>query len=460
MLFYEYPFLFVFLPLVLAGYYALPAEQRKARLGWLLVASCVFYATSSWVFLPLLLASVCVDYLAGARISASESPNTRKAWLLASLVFNLGALAFFKYAGLITHTLREVFGPGVPLITAPLPVGISFYTFQSMSYTIDVYRGRVERSRSLVSFAAYVTLFPQLIAGPIVRYSQLHTQLEQPDANLTRFAEGVQLFVVGLAKKLLLADTLAALAAPLFAQEQPGLLSAWAAMFLFAGQIYWDFSGYTDMAIGLGRMLGFEFPLNFDSPYQATSFRDFWRRWHISLSTWLRDYLYVPLGGNRKGAGRTYFNLAVTMLLGGLWHGASWNFVLWGAAHGLLLASERWLGERNPLLRLPEAAQRAVVLMIVVVVWVPFKFERLDQTLAWLRAMFLGQGGLGAPSLWVGAGVLGFLALVWGAPNSNGLRLDPTRRRRQAACTIALLLLALWVGYGRADTPPFLYFRF
>ncbi|MGE0706413.1 MAG: MBOAT family protein [Planctomycetota bacterium] len=458
MLFYEFPFIFVFLPLVLLGSRALGGQQR---LAWLFAASLAFYATSSLGFLPLLLLSTLVDFVAGGRIAAaSDSPRARKGWLLVSLCFNLGTLAFFKYAGLITHTLRDLFGPGVPLIQASLPVGISFYTFQSMSYTIDVYRGEVTRARSFLHFAGYVTLFPQLIAGPIVRYSQLEAQLDQPHLDAARFADGVQLFVVGLAKKLLLADVLAAVAAPLFAQAQPGLLTAWAAMLLYAGQIYWDFSGYSDMAIGLGRMLGYEFQVNFDSPYQATSFRDFWRRWHISLSTWLRDYLYIPLGGNRHGPGRTYLALTLTMLLGGLWHGASWNFVLWGAAHGLLLAGERALGERNPLLRLAPPLQRVVVLLVVTLVWVPFKLEGLPRALAWWRAMLTGVHGLGAPSALVGAAVSAFLALTWLAPNSNGLRLEPARWRRQAAWSATLLVLALWVGYGRVETPPFLYFRF
>lgn len=460
MLFYEYPFLFAFLPLTLLGYYALPAGRVRARLAWLFVASCAFYAASSWVFLPLLLLSVTVDYVAGGRIAASESTRRRRAWLLVSLVVNLGALGFFKYSGLVTRTLQAAFGEQVPVLEAALPIGISFYTFQSMSYTIDVHRGRVQRARSPLHFAAFVTLFPQLIAGPIVRYAELEEQLRRPSPTAARFADGVSLFVVGLAKKLLLADTLASLAAPLFAQSEPGMLSAWASMLLFAGQIYWDFSGYSDMAIGLGRMFGFELPVNFDSPYKATSFRDFWRRWHISLSSWLRDYLYVPLGGNRRGATRTYLHLAVTMLLGGLWHGASWNFATWGAAHGLLLAGERALGERNPLLGWPTLARQAFVFVTVTVVWVPFRFEHADQAAGWLRAMFLGEGGLGAPAPIVGAAVLALVVALWATPNSNGLRVGAAGWRRHAIVTVTLLVLALWVGYGRTDTPPFLYFRF
>ena len=458
MLFYEFPFLFLFLPVVLLGYHAL--QGPRARLGWVFGASCAFYAASSWVFLPLLLLSVGVDYFAAGRIARTDSPRARWRWLLVSLVFNLGSLCAFKYAKFITQLLADSLGPWVPIVDAPLPVGISFYTFQSLSYTVDVYRGKVKPARSLLHFAAYVTLFPQLIAGPIVRYSDLEESLERPSPEAVRSAEGIQLFVRGLAKKLILADTCAHLAQPLFDLADPGFAQAWGSMLLFAGQIYWDFSGYSDMAIGLGRLFGFEFPRNFDSPYQACTFSDFWRRWHISLSTWLRDYLYVPLGGSRRGAGRTYLNLGLTMLLGGLWHGASWNFVLWGAAHGALLALERALGERNPLLRLPAAAQRAFVFLVVVAVWVPFRFEGLAQTSTWLQAMFLGGGGLGSLGALPAAACVACVSLAWFTPNTNGLRLDPSRWGRQAALTAALFVLSLAVGYGRVDVPPFLYFRF
>lgn len=458
MLFYEFPFLFFFLPLVLLGCGVF--RGARGRLAWLLGASCAFYAASSWSFLPLLLLSTGVDYFAAGRIARCATPAAGKRWLLLSQAFNLGSLGAFKYAGLATGLLRDLFGEGIPLIDAPLPVGISFYTFQSMSYTIDVYRGKVRPARSLLHFAAYVTLFPQLIAGPIVRYSDLEASLERPSVDALRFAEGLQLLVRGLVKKLVFADTLALLAKPLFGVEHPGFCEAWGSMLLFAGQIYWDFSGYSDMAIGLGRLLGFEFPINFDSPYKALSFSEFWRRWHITLSTWLRDYLYIPLGGNQRGESRTYLNLGLTMLLGGLWHGASWNFVLWGAAHGSLLAVERALGARNPLLRLPDPLRRAAIFAAVVAVWVPFKFERLDQTATWLQAMFLGGGGWGSLGLLPALACLGFLALVWGTPNTNGLRLEPARWGRQALLTLALFALSLWVGYGRAETPPFLYFRF
>ena len=453
MLFYDYTFLWVFLPCVLAVYYGLPARMRN---GWLFVASCGFYAAASLSFLPLLLTSIAVDYLAGDRLARAREGAHRKVWLVLSVAVNLGILAWFKYGGFLTLSVRSLFDTeGIPLIEVALPIGISFYTFQSMSYTIDLYRGRVERVRSIIDFAAYVTMFPQLIAGPIVRFSHLHEQLREREHDTDRFASGMFMFVVGLGKKLLVADTFAALAAPLFAQSQPGFVDAWIGMLLFAGQIYFDFSGYSDMAIGLGRMFGFELPKNFDAPYRATSFSDFWRRWHITLSSWLRDYLYIPLGGNRRGSVRTLVNLAITMLLGGLWHGASWNFVLWGGLHGLLLGAERVL--RDVLPAPPLAVRRAVVFVAVVLVWTPFKLETFPETLVWWSAM-VGFAGVGMATLPQALGVAAFLALVWLPPLIDAER--PRFGSRQLAAVAVLFVAAIAVGYGRLDPSPFLYFRF
>jgi alginate O-acetyltransferase complex protein AlgI len=346
----------------------------------------------------------------------------------------------------------------VPLIQAALPVGISFYTFQSMSYTIDVYRREVTPARSFVDFATFVALFPQLIAGPIVRYSVVADQLVQRRHEPNRIASGLAIFSLGLAKKLLVADTLALEADPIFARGSPGILDAWGSMLLYAGQIYFDFSGYSDMAIGLGRLFGFELPVNFAAPYRARSFSDFWRRWHITLSTWLRDYLYVPLGGNRRGRGRTYLNLLLTMMLGGLWHGASWNFLLWGTGHGLLLAIERALGPKNPLLRLPGWLQSSIVFGLVVLLWVPFRLDSPAAVGVWLSAMLLGAGGLGhlEPTAVLAIALFVVLALV----PKPGLEWRFQPNGRGLAVTTGLFLAALLVGYGRLSTSPFLYFRF
>jgi len=439
------------------------AERNAARRKfWLLAASYIFYAAWDWRFLSLIALSTAVDFIAGRAIQSSEDSKRRRALLIASLVVNLGVLGFFKYFNFFVESASALLAPmGLTeadrALSIVLPVGISFYTFQSMSYTIDIYRGRVAPAQRFFDFAAFVSLFPQLIAGPIVRFSHLGPQLVNRVHELPRFSRGLFLFVVGMAKKILVADTLALLAAPLFAQEEPSFVSSWVSMFLFAGQIYFDFSGYSDMAIGLGNMLGFEFPWNFRSPYKAVSFSDFWRRWHISLSTWLRDYLYIPLGGNRRSVPRTYINLFATMLIGGLWHGASWNFVLWGAAHGSFLGLER-LAKGFGIPAPPLPIRRLLIFLGVTLAWVPFKFETFAQTTHWLGSM-LGLGGsLGSIDIWQSAGLIAFFCLIWGFKNTAEwkIRLEPA----QAAFGCLLFLFTLLVAYGRVEISPFLYFRF
>lgn len=455
MLFHQFAFLFMFLPAVLAGDRLLQARVR-ARGVWLLVASVTFYVSGSMEFLPILAGTIVVDYVVGGRIAASGDPKVRRRWLWCSIVSNLGVLVLFKYAAFLTGSLRTVLGERIPLIALPLPVGISFYTFQSMSYTIDIYRHRVRPARSLGEFATFVTLFPQLIAGPIVRWADLRDQMVSRDDSSDRFAWGILILVVGLGKKVILADTFAAAAAPIFASHDLGMVAAWTAMVLYAGQIYFDFSGYSDMAVGLGAMLGFSFPRNFNSPYRATSFSDFWRRWHITLSNWLRDYLYIPLGGNRNGALRTYANLVATMLIGGLWHGASWNFVVWGAIHGTALALERLLGD--PLQRVPAWCRRVVVVAVVTLAWVPFRSEDLAETVTLWRSMF-GFHGLGSVSAYPLIAALAAMGVASLTVNSGGWRHDHFDARKLAFAVI-VLVGSVCLGYGRLDVSPFLYFRF
>ena len=455
MLFHEWTFLFVFLPLVFAAVHTLNATRHN---GLLLFASCVFYAISGIAFLPLLLLSTVADYVIGGRIARSDDARTRKAWLSLSLFLNLGLLCTFKYIGLITETLASVLSPEViPVVRAALPVGISFFTFQSMSYSIDLYRRQIQPARSLVDFACYVTLFPQLVAGPIVRYAEMETALVRRSLNVQQFAEGCARFIQGLAKKVLLADTAALLADPLLAETAPSLPVAWVGILLFAAQIYFDFSGYSDMAIGIGRCLGFEFPENFHHPYLARSIAGFWRRWHMTLSRWLRDNLYIPLGGNRRGSLMTARNLAITMLLGGLWHGASWNYLIWGGLWGALLGIERVLGDHNPLKKLPAFVQIAVVFFFTLITWVFFRLENLADAMDWTRSMFLGDlnlAGLGLPHLLALAWTYSFVFLF---PRSWT---NPWRIERFTAPILCLVFaLSLVVAYGRVMT-PFLYFRF
>jgi alginate O-acetyltransferase complex protein AlgI len=454
MLFFDYGFLFVFLPIALTVHTILPNRWRNA---WLLVASLFFYSVSSLEFLPILVGTTLFDFFAGNRIAASDRPGARKFWVIASVTLNLGLLGYFKYIAFASSTLRSIFGPVVPPMTAKFPIGISFYVFLSMGYTIDVFRRRVEPARSPIDFATFVTLFPHLIAGPIVRYADLSPQLQNRKFEETRFAAGVAIFVLGLAKKLLIADTLARVADPIFQTALPGFIDAWVSMFLYAGQIYFDFSGYSDMAVGLGRLFGFEFPRNFNSPYCSASFSDFWRRWHITLSAWLRDYLYVPLGGNRRGRIRTYFNLMITMLLGGLWHGASWSFVFWGAGHGSLLAIERALAERIRI-EIPDVLRRIFVFLCVTVLWVPFRLDNVSLVGRWLSAMFLGVHGLGSVTPGAALATALFFALIWlPKPSADGAI---GRGIMTPAAVSFLFVLTLLVGYGRLSSSPFLYFRF
>ncbi len=390
MVFSSHIFVFYFLPLCLALYYLLPNRTRNL---FLTIASYCFYGWWKPWFVTLMMTSTLVDYIAGRVISAEgATPRRRKLALIVSMCTNLGLLGVFKYAMFAQenlNTLMHMFGSdGFSMIRITLPIGISFYTFQTMSYTIDVYRGKADPVRRFVDFSCFVALFPQLIAGPIVRYNTVAIQLAERKHTLERFSSGVSLFILGFAKKILLANPIAIVADAAFAADQPTALAAWFGATAFAFQIYFDFSGYSDMAVGLGRMLGFEFPKNFNSPYKSDSITDFWRRWHISLSTFLRDYLYFPLGGNKAGNRRTYINLAIVMLVGGFWHGAYWQFIVWGAFHGSLLIAERLIGKKSYYAGLPHLARVFLTFVLVVISWVPFRADTMGEALDILGAMF------------------------------------------------------------------------
>ncbi len=467
MVFTSHIFVFYFLPLCLLIYYALP---RPAKNLFLTVASYAFYGWWKPWFVSLMMISTVVDFIAARQISAAgASPRRRKLALIASMVTNLGLLGVFKYAGFFqgnVNWLLESFGStGFNVMEITLPIGISFYTFQTMSYTIDVYQGTAAPVRRFSDFSCFVALFPQLIAGPIVRYNTVAKQLADRRHTLDRFASGVSLFILGFAKKILLANPMGIIADFAFGSDHPGALTAWLGAVAFAFQIYFDFSGYSDMAVGLGRMLGFEFPKNFNAPYQADSITDFWRRWHISLSTFLRDYLYFPLGGNRKGARRTYLNLAIVMLLGGFWHGAYWQFVLWGAYHGALLIGERLIGKKAFYARLPRSIRIAVTFCLVVISWVPFRADNLTEAMQYLGCMF-GLLNNGPAAALAGAEILALPSLLM-----TGICAAFVLFRTQAwdfAAKITwsriLVLLALFglaLGTMCAQSfNPFLYFQF
>lgn len=466
-------FLFAYLPLTLAVYYLMPLRWRNLALFLL---SLVFYGWDKPIYIPVMLFSVTVSYLCGFPIGKYRDRDRHRArvWLVVSLVLNLSVLVFFKYTNFIIENLRLIpplAGVLHPLEWLELPMGISFYTFQIMSYSIDLYRGENETQRSYIAFGTYVALFPQLIAGPIVRYRDVDRQLLSRTHTVDRFASGVRRFAVGFGKKILLGDALAAVYAYLStaADFEFTVLSGWLMVATYTLHIYFDFSGYSDMAIGLGRMFGFEFPENFRYPYMASSITDFWRRWHITLSTWFREYVYIPLGGNRRGRARQYFNLAVVWLLTGLWHGASWNFVLWGLFYLILLVAEKAfllrLLERN---RLTRVLGHIGALLLVGIGWMIFDHTDLGETFRIIGGLFgIGTAGFAAATVsWQALRLLPLLAVSVAAATPYPTRLWNRLTGRRPALTVLepvllVAVLALSVACAvRSDYSPFLYFNF
>ncbi len=457
---------FVLLVVLVGAWLVLARSNRQRKLG-LLAASYYFYAYWDWRFLSLLLLSTVVDFGVGRALARSDSAPRRRALLALSLVCNLGLLGFFKYFNFFVDSLAPLLGQlglRTGTLSIILPVGISFYTFQTLSYTIDVYRRRLKACDDFFDFALFVSFFPQLVAGPIVRAADFLPQLEERrDTSWTRLFEGFRQFVIGLFKKVVVADHLSEIVDPVYANLGAfDGLTVWAAALAYTVQIYCDFSGYSDMAIGVARALGYDLPENFAHPYRALDPSDFWRRWHISLSNWLRDYLYIPLGGNRSGPRRTYINLALTMLLGGLWHGAAWTFVAWGAYHGLALGLHRWWSRDRrggQGWRLPRPLAWLATLLMAVVGWVLFRAPDFATAAAALRAMFLGASGLRwlPPYLWLGLAVIvlghGVKASRWG----RWLELPP--RRLSTPVALFLLLWLVLLFYPRGIT-PFIYFQF
>ena len=394
MVFSSHIFLFYFLPLSLLLYYSMPKRGRNVLLTGV---SYIFYGWSNPLFTLLMFYSTLIDYCCGLVIGLArdDQQRRRRIGLAISIVGNLSLLGFFKYTGFAMENYNRFFTflgvdgfDPVPVLSFLLPLGISFYTFQSMSYTIDVYRKDGECVRNFLDFCCFVSMFPQLVAGPIIRFQEVADQLASRVHSWEKFARGVAFFSLGMAKKVLLANPCGKIADTAFGAGSLHWLDSWFGVVAYSFQIYFDFSGYSDMAIGLGLMFGFVFAKNFDSPYRSASITEFWQRWHISLSTWLREYLYIPLGGNRRGPVRTAVNLAIVMLLGGLWHGASWNFVMWGAIHGLLLGSERLIGRKPFYFRLPKAGRIGVTFVLVLIAWVFFRAETFGGALHYLGSMF------------------------------------------------------------------------
>lgn len=465
MVFSSILFLFIYLPIVLAVYYLAPLRWRNL---WLFVVNFVFYGWGEPVYIVLMLLSICINYVSGRLIGKYREQQRRAhTVLVVNTAVNLALLFFFKYYDLVAETLSLIPGVSIPTLGLALPIGISFYTFQTMSYPIDVYRGDADVQRDFIKFGTFVALFPQLIAGPIVRYKDIADQLDEREHSLDRFASGVERFVVGLGKKVLIANNVGMLwdAYASVPAAELTFVGAWLGAIAFSLQIYFDFSGYSDMAIGLGRMLGFEFLENFNYPYISRSVTEFWRRWHISLGTWFRDYVYIPLGGNRCGLVRQLCNIFVVWALTGFWHGASWTFLFWGVYYAFFLILEKcfllkWLKKA------PKAIGHVYTLLVAASGWVIFQQSSMSQTLVFFRAMY-GFGTAGficSTDLYYLAGfavllVIGIFACV---PLGKTLYSKlPQKAKGLLSPVLILAVLVISTAYLVDSTyNPFLYFRF
>lgn len=467
MVFSSLTFLLFYLPGVLAVYYLVPAKLKNPVL---FVFSLLFYAWGEPIYVGLMIFSTVLDYCCGRAAEAYRGTKKAKAALIVSVTVNLGLLCLFKYTDFLLTTINGVFGLSIPLLNLPLPIGISFYTFQTMSYTIDVYRGDTKAQKNLISFGAYVSLFPQLIAGPIVRYQTIAAQIDHRVHTADLFSSGVKRFVCGLAKKVLLANNIGLLWNTISQTELSGLtvVSAWLGLIAFGFQVYFDFSGYSDMAIGLGRMFGFSFCENFDYPYISASVTEFWRRWHISMGTWFRDYVYIPLGGNRRGVKIQLRNIAIVWLLTGFWHGAAWNYVLWGIFYGLLLMLEKFF-LLEKLKKFPAAVARLYTLLCVLVGWGLFAIEDFSKLGGYFGAMFgAGAGFCDNNTLWQLSSYLPLLGicLVASTPLASKLygwlreKCVPAAMTAADSCGIVCGMLLSTAYLVSGSYNPFLYFRF
>ena len=461
MLFSSIPFLYYFLPAVLITYFLMPKKGKNAVL---LLFSLVFYGWGEPKLLFLMIFTIAVFYLCGLAIGRAEEQRWKKIWLWISVVVSLGLLGLFKYADFFIGSINTVTGMELPLLKLALPVGISFYTFQCLSYTIDVYRGTTQVQKDPIAFGAYVTLFPQLIAGPIVRYVDVAKELKDRTHSWENVSYGLRRFFMGLSKKVILADNFALLIKLFRESTQPSVLFYWMYAVAFALNIYFDFSGYSDMAIGLGRLFGFHFLENFNYPYMSKSITEFWRRWHMSLGSWFRDYVYIPMGGNRVSRGRWIFNILTVWMLTGAWHGAAWNFVLWGLLYAVLLLIEKWV---PALQKLPGILRHGYVLLITILGFLLFNAESISQAGSDIAALF-GFGGLPAitPETWYylrSYGLLFVLGFVGATPvvKLAAQKISETKAGPVLEMLVLAALLLVCTGYlVDGSFSPFLYFRF
>jgi len=461
MLFSSIPFLYYFLPAVLIVYFAVPRNLKNAVL---LLFSLVFYGWGEPKLLALMIFTIAMFFFCGLMIERARDQKGKKFWLVVSVVISLTLLGIFKYADFFIDSFNAVTGLSIPLLRLALPVGISFYTFQSLSYTIDVYRGKVPAQRNPISFGAYVALFPQLIAGPIVRYVDVARELEERQHSREDACLGIRRFLIGFSKKIILADNFALLMKLFRESDEKSVLFYWMYAVAFMLNIYFDFSGYSDMAIGLGRVFGFRFIENFNYPYLSKSVTEFWRRWHMSLGSWFRDYVYIPMGGNRVPKRRWVFNILTVWMLTGLWHGASWNFVLWGLMFAVLLLIEKWV---PALQKLPDILRHGYVLLLVMISFVLFNADTLAQAGSDIAGLF-GFGGVPAlteQTLYYlrSYGLLFLLGFIGSTPvvRDTARRIGETRIGAVLEPLVLILLLLVCTGYlVDGSFSPFLYFRF
>lgn len=468
MVFSSLLFLFKFLPIVLVLYFVLPKSMRNLAL---FAVSLFFYAWGEPVYVVLMIFSTVVDYTHGLLVEKAVSTgHKRRAKMIvaSSMTINLLLLGFFKYSDFIIANINSLFGTAIPLLNLPLPIGISFYTFQTMSYTIDVYRGQAKAQRNIISFGAYVALFPQLIAGPIVQYKTIAKQLNSREETVDGFSSGVSRFMIGLGKKVLIANNVGIIWDNVKALDISSMpvITAWIGIIAFAFQIYFDFSGYSDMAIGLGRMFGFKFNENFDHPYISQTITEFWRRWHISLGTWFREYVYIPLGGNRRGLPMQIRNILIVWALTGIWHGASWNFLAWGLYFGLILTLEKmfllkWLQKAPRILR------HIYTLVLVLVSWAIFAFDDFAGGISYIGAMFSFKNGfINSQTLYILFTSIVLLAIA--AIGSTELPIKTARRLSSAGIGYVIAKNIVFIAIFFLSTAylvdasynPFLYFRF
>lgn len=450
-------FLFIFLPIVLLGYYF---SNDKAKNIWLLLSSIIFYSWGEPKYVIIMLFSIVINYILGIMISRYEHIVIRKSLLFLAVIFDIGILIAFKYTNFIVNNLNSVFKTNIMIKDIALPIGISFFTFQILSYIIDVYRENVKAQKNILKLGLYISFFPQLIAGPIVRYIDIEEQLDKREITLSQTYAGVKRFMLGFTKKVLIADTVAQAADLAYGLQNISGVLAWIGGVAYMLQIYYDFSGYSDMAIGMGKMFGFDFMENFNYPYISKSIKEFWRRWHISLSIWFRDYVYIPLGGSRCSKFETNRNLLIVFALTGIWHGASWNFVFWGLYYGIFLLLERTL-LGNILKKIPVAFQHLYTLIIVYVGWIFFRADSITSAFHYIKGLFLfNEASWNLARQYFNLELIFFMivGILFAAPIFSRIEKKCNKAVLDSMIIIMFIISILWlVGRGFS---PFLYFRF